>query len=152
MGILHRICAPISPEERLLGELAELAGRHHELAERLARDATLCSYPTMAEALRALAVSETRHARALDVMLAERHAWSKLPRPLGAAGSSNWQRLSADLALALELLRDMNQQVIGWERVDPPFAERLRAIELEDDRNPGELRELALRCDPQALD
>lgn len=152
MGILHRIRTAISPEEKLLAELADLAGRHRELAERLARDAALCAYPTMADALRALAAHETDHARALDLMLAERHAWSKLPHPLGAPGSSNWQRLSADLALLLELLGEMNQQVIGWERVDTAFAARLRAIELEDDRNLGELRELTLRCDPQALD
>ncbi len=152
MGILHRICTAISPEEKLLRELAELAGRHRELAERLARDAALCTYPTMAEALGALAEHAARRARTLDTMLAERQAWSQPPRAPGAPGSSNWQRLSADLALLLELLGGMNRQVIGWERVDPAFAERLRAIELEDDRNLGDLRELTLRCDPQALD
>ncbi|HZO82572.1 MAG TPA: hypothetical protein VFB33_12840 [Candidatus Binataceae bacterium] len=152
MGILDRIRSALSPEEKLLGELAELAGRHRELAERLARDAALCGYPAMADALRAIAEQELRHARALDLMLGERHAWAKPARRPGAAGSNNWQRLSADLALLLELLGDMNQLVFRWERVDPAFAARLRAIELEDDRNLGGLRELVLRCDPQALD
>lgn len=152
MGILHRIRTALSPEERLPKELAELAGRHGELAERLERDAALCSYATMAETLRALAEREAHHAHALDEMLTERHAWSAPPSPLGPAGSSNWQRLSADLALGLELLHDMNQQVFEWERFDPQLAARLRAIELEDDRNLSELREIALRCDPQALD
>jgi hypothetical protein len=152
MRILNRIRTALSPEERLLKQLAELAGRHRELAERLRRDAALCLYATMAETLGALAAREERHASMLDMMLTERHAWPRLPRPPGAAGSSNWQRLSADLALGFELLHDMNQRVFQWERIDPPFAARLRAIELEDDRNLSELREIALRCDPQALD
>ena len=52
----------------------------------------------------------------------------------------------------LELRAKMNQQALHWEGIDPALAARLRTIALEDDRNLGELRELALKCDPQALD
>jgi hypothetical protein len=152
MGILQRIFSAPAPEARILPELAEIAGRHRELASRLARHAELCAYPNIAAGLRALAARQAEHARALDALLAERHAWSKLPRPLGADGASNWQRLSGDLELLLELTRAMNQQALHWEGIDAGFAARLRTIAREDDRGLGELRELALKCDPQALD
>ena len=140
------------PEQRLLAELADIAGRHQELASRLANHAELCAYPNIAGTLRALAARQAEHARALDTILRERHVWSKLPRPIGAEGSSNWQRISGDLALLLDLSREMNQQAARWEGIDPAFAARLRTIAIEDDRGLGELRELALKCDPQALD
>jgi hypothetical protein len=152
MGILRRMTTALSPEERLLNELADITGRHHELADRLARHAELCVYPNIAAGLGALVAREAEHARALDTVLSGRHVWSRLPRPAGAEGSNNWARISADLALLLDLSREMNQQALRWEGIDPPFAARLRTIVLEDNNNLGELRELALKCDPQALD
>jgi hypothetical protein len=140
------------PQEHLLAELADIAGRHQELADRLARHAGLCAYPNIAGGLRALAAREAEHARTLDTLLSEYHVWSKLPRPMGAEGSSNWSRVSGDLALILELSREMNEQALHWEAIDPAFAARLHTIALEDNRNLGELRKLALKCDPQALD
>ena len=71
---------------------------------------------------------------------------------MDAEGSSNWQRVSGDLALLLDLSREVNQQALHWEGIDPAFAARLRTIAREDDRSLGELRELALKCDPQAFD
>ncbi len=142
----------IPPEERLLAELANIAGRHQELADRLAHHAGLCIYPNIAGGLKALAAREAEHARTLDALLSGRHVCSKLPRPTGAEGSSNWQRVSEDLALMLELAREMNEQALHWEGIDPPFAARLHTIALEDSRNIGEVRKLALKCDPQALD
>ena len=143
---------PAPPEEHLLAELADIAGRHQELASRLAHHAELCVYPNIAGTLRALAARQAEHARALDTILRARHVLSKLPRPIGAEGSSNWQRISGDLALLLELSREVNQQALHWEGIDPAFAVRLHTIALEDDCGLGELRELALKCDPQALD
>jgi hypothetical protein len=152
MGILQRMWNATPPEERLLAELADIAGRHQELASRLARHAGLCAYPNIASALGALAARQTEHARTLDAILAERHVWSRLPHPMGAAGASNWARVSGDLALMLELSRETNQQALHWEGIDPAFAARLHTIAMEDHRSLGELRELALKCDPQALD
>ena len=71
---------------------------------------------------------------------------------MGAEGSSNWQRVSGDLALLLDLSREVNKQALHWEEIDPAFAARLRTIAREDDRSLGELRELAMKCDPQAFD
>ncbi|HVB81232.1 MAG TPA: hypothetical protein VNE82_14940 [Candidatus Binataceae bacterium] len=152
MGILQRIWTPTAPEERLLAELAGIAGRHRELANRLARHAELCAYPNIASGLASLAARQSEHARALDAILKERHVWSKLPRAIFADGSSNWARVSGDLELMLDLSREVNQQALHWEGIDPSLAARLRTIALEDDRSLGELRKLALKCDPQALD
>jgi hypothetical protein len=152
MGILQRMFAAPPPQAHLLAELADIAGRHRELAGRLARHAALCAYPNIAGGLHALAARQAEHAGALDAILRERDVWSKLPRPAGAEGASNWARISGDLALMLELTREMNQQALHWEGIDQPLAARLRAIEIEDDRAVGELRGMALRCDPQALD
>jgi hypothetical protein len=69
-----------------------------------------------------------------------------------AEGSSNWARVTGDLEIMLELSREVNQQALHWEGIDPALAARLRTIALEDDRKLGELRALALKCDPQALD
>ncbi len=140
------------PQERLLAELADIAGRHQELANRLARHAELCAYPNIAGALGALAARQTEHARTLDALLSERHVSSRLPRPVGDEGSSNWQRVSGDLALLLELSREVNQQALHWEGIDPAFAARLRTIAREDDRSLDGLRDLAAKCDPQAFD
>ena len=152
MGILQRIWTASQPQERLLTELADIANRHQELAVRLARHADLCVYPNIAGGLSTLAMSEAEHARTLDTLLSERHAGSKLARQTGPDGSSNWQRVSGDLALMLKLAREMNEQALHWEEIEPPFAARLLSIALEDDRNIDELRKLALKCDPQAID
>ena len=82
MGILQRMWTRRPPEERLLAELADIAGRHQELADRLARHARLCAYPNIASGLAALAAHQAEHARALHVLLSERNVWSKLPRPM----------------------------------------------------------------------
>ena len=142
----------VPPRERLLAELADIAGRHQELADRLARHATICAYPNIASGLAALAARQAEHARALHALLRERNVWPKLPRPMEAEGSSNWARVTGDLEIMLELSREVNQQALHWEGIDPALAVRLRTIALEDDRKLGELRELALKCDPQALD
>jgi hypothetical protein len=55
MGILQRIFATPAPQARMLSELAEITGRHQELANRLARHAGLCIYPNIAAGLRGLA-------------------------------------------------------------------------------------------------
>ena len=95
------------PEERLLTELADIAGRHQELANRLARHAELCAYPNIAGALGALAARQAEHARTLDALLSERHVWSKLPRPMGAEGSSNWQRVSGEKCFSADKIRQI---------------------------------------------
>ena len=152
MGILQKIWTRSSADEELISELAEIAGRHQQLAEQLARHAQSCKYPNIASGLTSLAERASDHARALSAMLRERKAWSRLPEPSEAEGSSNWERMHVDLALLLDLTRAMNRQALRWERVDADFASLLRTIAMRDDRDLGQVRDLALKCDPQALD
>ncbi len=152
MGILQRIRGGLQPETRLLEELAEIAGRRRELAARLARHGARCAYPNIARGLGELSARAAERARALDALLRERDVWPKLPEDSAADGASNWQRLSGDLALLLELARAMNRQALQWEGIDSALAARLRDAAVADNRDMGELRELALKCDPQALD
>ena len=152
MGILQRIRSGASPDARLLEELAEIATRHHELAARLARHGARCAYPNIARGLGDLAAHAAEQARALDALLRERNVWSRLADDAAPDGASNWQRLSSDLALLLELARAMNRQALQWESIDAALAQRLWDVALADNRDMSELRELALKCDPQALD
>ena len=80
--------------------------------------------------LAALAARQAEHARTLHALLRERNVWSKLPRPMEAEGSSNWARVSGDLEIMLELSREVNQQALHWEGIDPALAARLRTIAL----------------------
>src|SRR6266851_3104589 len=84
--------------------------------------------------------------------LAELGAWPRLAETPSHDGSSNWERVSADLALQTELFRELNTQVVEWEGVDPNVAARLRVFLDGEDRNAGMLRDFALKCDPQAFD
>ncbi len=152
MGILQRIRGGASPETRLLEELAEIAGRHRGLAVRLARHGARCTYPNIARGLGELSARASEQARVLEALLRERNIWPRLPEDPAADGASNWQRVSGDLALLLELARAMNRQALQWESIDAALAQRLRDVALADNRDMSELRELALKCDPQALD
>jgi hypothetical protein len=152
MGILQKIWRRSSAEEELVSELAEIAGRHQQLADQLTRHAQLCKYPNIASGLASLAESASDHAHALSAMLRERKAWSRLPQLSDSEGSNNWERVHADLAMLLDLTRGMNRQALRWEAIDADFASLLRTIAMRDDRDLGQLRDLALKCDPQALD
>ena len=152
MGILQRIRGGASPDARLLEQLAEIAGRHRELAGRLARHGARCAYPNIAHGLADLSARAAKQAHALDALLRERNVWPRFSEDTAPDGASNWQRLSSDLALLLELARAMNRQALQWESIDVALAQRLRDVALANNRDMSELRELALKCDPQALD
>ena len=72
--------------------------------------------------------------------------------PDAAEGSSNWARVTGDLEMHARTVARSEPAgaPLGGDR--SALAARLRTIALEDDRKLGELRELALKCDPQALD
>ena len=152
MGILEKIHSALSPRVRLLDQLARSAGRFEMLASNLKHDADLCTYPNLKAGLERLAAAETRQANTLRELLLARGAWPKMPDTQARVGSSNWERLNASLALQVHLLRDLNLEIAEWEHLDPALAERLREFAAQEDRSLAELRDLTLRCDPQALD
>jgi hypothetical protein len=152
MGILEKIRTSFSPKTRMLERLAMVAGRYETLAQRLERHAELCTYPNIKAGLERLAEDKARQANALRRILADFGAWPRLAETPTHDGSSNWERVGADLAFQMELFRELNTQVVEWEGVDPKVAARLREFLDEEDHNAGMLRDLALKCDPQAFD
>ena len=152
MGILEKIRTSFSPKTRMLERLAEVTGRYEMLAQRLKRHAELCTYPNIKAGLERLAEDKARQANALRRILADFGAWPRLAETPTHDGSSNWERVSADLALQTDLFRELNTQIVEWEGVDPKMAARLREFLDGEDRNAGMLRDFALKCDPQAFD
>lgn len=136
----------------MLERLAAVAGRYETLAQRLKRHAGLCTYPNIKAGLECLAEAEAGQANTLRGILADLGTSPRLAETPPHDGSSNWERASADLALQTELFRELNTQVVEWEGVDPKMAAQLREFLDGEDRNAGTLRDLALKCDPQALD
>jgi hypothetical protein len=67
-------------------------------------------------------------------------------------GSSNWERLQRDLALQVKILRSLRSQVPQWTALEPQIADSLSQVAAEEEGRIGRLRDLTLRCDPQALD
>jgi hypothetical protein len=152
MGILRRIRSSLSPGTRLLEQLARIGGQVETLAARLRAHAETCSYPTIKLGLERLAMSQAAQAKILRELLLDRGAWPALPQTPVHEGSNNWERLNGDLTLQVRLFRDLNLQIAEWEVVDPQLAVRLREFAAEEDKTLADLRDLALKCDPQALD
>jgi len=152
MGILARIRSSLSPRARLLDHLAISAGRFETLAMNLKDHAAMCTYTSIRAGLEQLAEAQAEQALVLREILVERGV---RPRPAETPvhqGSSNWERLSADLAREVALHRDLNMEIAEWDGVEPKVAERLREFAAKEDENIAVLRDLTLRCDPQALD
>jgi hypothetical protein len=152
MRIVEMIRRLRSPRTRLLNRLAETAADAEMLAANLNRHTELCSYPTLRASLAELAAAETAHANAIRQLLLQNGVWPKLPVPQPHEGSSNWERLRNDLALQVKILRSLNSQFSEWVSIDPEMAELVHKSATDQDRRIERLRDLTLRCDPQALD
>jgi hypothetical protein len=152
MGILEKIRTSFSPKTRMLERLAVVTGRYEALVQSLKRHAELCTYPNIKAGLERLAEDKAGQANALRRILADLGVRPRLAETPWHDGSSNWERVSADLALQTELFRELNTQVVEWEGLDPNVAARLRVFLDAEDSNAGTLRDFALKCDPQAFD
>jgi len=142
----------LSPRKRLLNRLAETAADAELLATNLTLNTARCAYPTLRAGLEKLAVAETAQANTMRELLLENGVWPKLAETPPLEGSSNWERLRNDLALQVKILRALHSQLSQWTPIDPDIAEWLRASAKEQDRFIDQLRDLTLKCDPQALD
>ena len=152
MGILEKIGLSVSSEERLLDELTDLADRNQALVDRLRRHTEICPYPSMKQALERLAAKEAAHVNALKAILTPRGRWVS-PRDLPSRnGANSWERITGDLEILSRLSIEFGRNAMRWEAVNPEIAERLRTLVDEDAGVLGELRKLALKSDPQALD
>jgi hypothetical protein len=152
MGFLDFFRESPSQHDLLLAELADIAGRKESLIERLERHAAMCSLSNIKAGLEQLAAREAAHLKALKATLTDHRMWPRPPEPPAHDGSSNWERLSGDLELASELSKMINRQSVMWEAIDPAIAKRFAAMYAEDYDNTSFLRDLTLKCDPQAFD
>jgi hypothetical protein len=152
MGFLDFFRESPSPRDSLLVELADIAGRKESLIERLERHAAMCALSNVKAGLEQLAAKEAAHLKTLRSTLTDHGMWPRPPEPPAHDGSSNWGRLSGDLELASELRNLINRQSVMWEATDPAMAKRFAAMYAEDYDNTSFLRDLTLKCDPQAFD
>ena len=151
MGFFDRFLAS-SPEKAAVAELAELAGRKEALIARLGRHAGKCSYANLRAGLEGLAIKQSETFKTLRSILADHNTWPRPPESEPHEGSNNWERLSSDLELLRTIAIGMQKAAGTWEGVDSGVAEKLLPIAVSDGDAESELRALALKCDPQALD
>ena len=142
----------MSPQTRLWGELAEIAGLSEELIARLTRHAALCKYRNLKAGAESIALTQEKHLNQLRSMLASQSLWPRPPAKLPHYGANNWERFSHDLELLVQVTFGLHHVSAEWEGVDPAIGEQLGAIANDDDEQTSALRALALKCDPQALD
>ncbi len=152
MTMLEKLRTILSPHTRLLQQLAQIAGDNERLADSLKRDADLCESPRLKSGLETLAAAERADADVLRQVVLTHHAWPAPPLIPNREGANNWERLSFDLAAQIGLVRALNSLIAQCERTDPLMAQQLRALVTEKERVSALLRDITLKCDPQALD
>ncbi len=133
-------------------ELAELTGRIEALVDRLHRHAAMCRYPQMRSAVEQLAEHQAEHLKSLKSILADRNTWARPPAGVASEGSNDWGRLSNDLNELATLGDDLHRTAIKFEAFDEPTAKVLLTMAAQDTDYESKLRQIALKCDPQAID
>jgi len=153
MGILDKLRAAFEEKPHALTlELEDAAGLAEVLVARMRRHAATARLRLIEKGVAEIAEREAAHEKTLRAMLADRGLWPRPPASTPHDGSNNWERLSIDLAMLGELSVSLSRMSAKWESVDEGVAQQLMAISREAYENEVELRKLALKCDPQALD
>jgi rubrerythrin len=152
MGLVARIHNAFSSETRRLMRIAQIAGESERLAVALQRHAELCDYTNIKSGLAETAAAETADAKALRNLLAPYRVWPTRSSAPERDGANNWARLSDDLAAEVEMVRALNAAIADWEGADREVAGRLREVVKTKEATLDRLRDLTLRCDPQAFD
>ena len=150
MGFFDRFLP--SSDKTALAQLAELAGRKEALLDRLARHAAMCPFGTIKAGLERIAAQQREGFQVLRSLLAEHQMWPRPPESTPHEGSNNWERLNHDLEMLGTVVSGIQRASGVWEGIDSATAEKLLAIAITDGEAQIQLRALALKCDPQALD
>jgi hypothetical protein len=152
MGFFSKLRSATSSRDQLLEELAILTGKNQGLVESMRRHAERCPYANVKAGVNAVAESEAAHIKTLEGILSDHNVWSKTPDAPLHDGENNWARLNGDLAIMGSLAAELRLAAVKWEPIDQMIGEQLLAISVEDEASEIELRKLASKCDPQALD
>jgi bacterioferritin (cytochrome b1) len=152
MGLISWVAASLRPKARRLTRLAQIGGESARLAASLRRHAVRCAAPRIKESLETLAAAEAADADIMRQLIVARGEWPTRPLPPLGEGSNNWARLGADLAAEVKLVRALNAAIAECEGADRELAERLRSLVTAKEDRLSMLRDLTLKCDPQALD
>jgi hypothetical protein len=152
VAAIAKILHAISPQVRRMTRLVRIAGASEALAASLHDHARMAHYSDFGAELEAIATVEDDCAQALRDLLVARGVSPATIETVDGAGGSNWRRVSADLAAAVEMVRALNAAFAEWEGVDHAIADRLHSLAESTEAVVTRLRDLALRCDPQALD
>jgi hypothetical protein len=152
MGFFRKLRSATSSRDQLLEELAILTGKNQGLVDRMRRHAERCPYPNVKAGVNAIAEAEVAHVKMLEGILSDHNVWSRMPEAPLHDGENNWARLNGDLAIMGSLAAELRLAAVKWEPIDQTIGEQLLAISIEDEAREIELRKLASKCDPQALD
>ena len=151
MGLLSRLKSAFS-EPPLIDELVTLTGRHEFVTNRLARHAALLTVVPIKRSVTEIAEREQAHQKRLRAILAERGLWPRPPESEPRDGANHWERLSGDLEMLLAFAQELNAHALKWEGGNPKLRDELLKIANEAAISEIELRRIAAKCDPQALD
>ena len=152
MGMLSRLLG-LAPRSRdLVADLTDAFRFEAEQAAQLRQQAERARYPQVADALRALAESEERHAALLrDRLLALGGEIPPLaPAPL--VGCNQWERAVAALRAAQQKRKRLVDLTGRWDPEEPEVVALLARIEDEDRSALSTYDHIVMRSDPQALD
>lgn len=152
MTLLHNAIARLAGRMPIPAELARIAGANQRLAEALAHHAELSELSGLRSRIAEIAQLERSDAQALHELALAHHGATLLPHSPERRGANHWERLSADLTDQLEIARGLNALIAESERREPQLAARLRQLLVGKETTSGILRDLTLKCDPQALD
>ncbi|HKM99651.1 MAG TPA: hypothetical protein VJX23_03990 [Candidatus Binataceae bacterium] len=150
MGFFDKLLS--SPDTQAVADLAELAGRKEALIERLTRHARVCEYPAIRSGLETIAIQQSESFETLRTILADRDTWPRPPESAPHDGSNNWERLTNDLTILATLAAGLQKASSMWQGIDSAVAAKLESVAIADLEAESDLRKLALKCDPQALD
>jgi rubrerythrin len=152
MGLLARLLGIEPRTHDLVADLTAAFRAEAAQAAHLRQQADRARYPQVAEAFRALAEVEDRHAAALrDRLLALGGEIPPLvPAPL--RGANQWERAGAALRAAQQKRKQLVDVAVRWDPEEPEIVALLNAIEDEDRAALAVYERVVMRSDPQAID
>ncbi|HEY7317160.1 MAG TPA: ferritin-like domain-containing protein [Candidatus Binatia bacterium] len=134
-----------------LGILRSRYADEKQHAARFVQHAQKMQYPQFRDTLLRIAADESKHADWIAEKLNK--LGESLPATVtpSAVEKNSWQYLLDDLEEERRCSADLETEILCIESDYPDLAELLRRIDEEERKHRGEIREMLMRSDPQAL-